>query len=140
MRATPMILAAAGIAMVTSFSSPAAAADNEAVINLTAIVRPFCRISHENEGEGAPLVDGIAILGRVRELCNTANGYRVHAQFMNLHSGTLMTGADALPISTDGEVAFQSPIARSVVREWRIVDAVEQPFTNIYMRVSISPI
>lgn len=141
MRLIPTILMTVASALALSgLCTPALAADDQAVLTLTAVVKPFCRISHDAEADHALLVDGAATLGSVREVCNTPNGYQVHARFINLDSGTLMAGAEALPISADGAVAFQFPSARSIVREWRIVDAVQPVAANIYMRVSISPI
>lgn len=141
MRLNPRILlTAAGALALSGLCTPVLAADDQAVLTLTAVVKPFCRISHDADVDHALLIDGAATLGSVREVCNTANGYKVHAHFINLDSGTLMAGAEALTISADGAVDFQFPSARSIFREWRIVDAVQPVAANIYMRVSISPI
>lgn len=123
-------------------AAPAVAhvADNERVVRITARVQPFCRITHQLGDGAAALIDGQADLGQVRELCNVARGYQVRAQFLNLTSGSLMTGDEAFPVAADGLVEFGSPTARSRVRNWRVVNAAQDAPSQIYLRVSISPL
>lgn len=133
-----VVLLSAAVALPTA--AAAQSNDNERVVKLTARVKTFCRISHQLGDGAADLIDGEARLGPVRELCNSARGYQVRAQFMNLSSGTLFTGDESFAIAADGLVEFGSPEARSRVREWRVINAdLSQP-RPIYLRVSISPI
>lgn len=128
------------VALALPVAASAQSNDNERVVKLSARVQTFCRISHQLGDGAADLVGGEARLGPVRELCNSARGYQVRAQFMNLTSGTLITGDESFAVAADGLVEFGSPEARSRIREWRVVNAdLGQP-RPIYLRVSISPI
>ncbi len=137
-----LILSVTSLAAALALPVAAAAqsGDAERVVKISARVQSFCRITHQlGDGEAA-LVGGEARLGPVRELCNSARGYQVRAQFINLTSGTLFTGDESFPVAENGLVEFGSPEARSRVREWRVVNAGLSEPRPIYLRVSISPI
>lgn len=111
------------------------------VIHLHAEVAPFCRLYSAANDSPVQIVDGQAQLGQVREVCNMASGYVVHADFTNLSGGSVAAGAETAAVDAGGSARFSYDEARAQTRQWSLVDAQQvQPGLPVYLRLSISPI
>jgi hypothetical protein len=113
-------------------------ANSELRINLTANVDVFCHIYPPADDE-VHVQDGHAVIGQVREICNTPNGYDVTTSFTNLTSGELDVGDGAYRIS-DGFATRTTSRPSAQTLTWQIAGAqVAQADLPVLMRVVISP-
>lgn len=113
-------------------------ADSGLTVRLTAHVSPFCRIYPPADDE-IELRNGSAIIGDVREICNTPSGYDVSATFSNLASGTLdVGGLDYMLVNGVVSRSSNEPAVRTMA--WSLSDAqLAQTTLPVVMQVTISP-
>jgi hypothetical protein len=131
------LLAAAAMAAIPSQAS---AAPSRLVIYLRADVAPFCRVWAPDDTDAVRLVDGQAALGQVREVCNTAGGYVLRADFSNLSGGSVVAGSETASVDENGSASFTYGEARAQTRNWQLTGAQEVvPNAPVYLRLSISP-
>ena len=120
---------------------PAAGAgsDASAELHVVANVEPFCRLSAEH-ADHLQIVDGHADIGAVRELCNSAAGYEVRADFTNIDAGTVTAGSDSATLDSFGGAIFRTGEARHQRRHWTLGDAVLRAHGPVLVRLSIMPL
>lgn len=125
-----------------AMATAANAADSATlVIHLHAEGMPFCRLYSTVNDSAVEIVDGQAQLGQVREVCNLASGYVVHADFTNLSGGSVTAGTETAQVDANGNARFSYDEARAQTRQWTLVNAQEvQSSQPVYLRLSISPI
>ena len=127
---------------IGTVGSAANAADSATLtIHLHAEGAPFCRLYTAVNDSDVQIVDGQAQLGQVREVCNLASGYVVHADFTNLSGGSVAAGTETAAVDANGSARFSYDEARAQTRQWALLNAQEvQPGLPVYLRLSISPI
>ena len=117
----------------------AARVDASAGLRVAASVVPFCQLSVAHS-VATELVDGRAEIGMVREVCNTAAGYEVRADFTNLAGGTVTAGSDSMAVDALGNARFTYAEARHQRRLWRLRDACARQDGPVVVRLSITPL
>lgn len=139
---TTVFASVAAVCALTVFPATASAADaSGARFHIRATVPLFCRIGASFDRiDVADMTGGDVSLGMVTEVCNSANGYTVQANFMNLETGSLVVDEISKPV-VGGEARYSHPVASRRSRFWKLMNVkASQPETPIYIRVSISPI
>jgi hypothetical protein len=122
-------------------AGPSFAQPQEAALHLQANVDPFCRVWSENDEQALQFDGDQADLGAVREVCNTAGGYRLKASFTNLSEGSIIAGSDTAVVDPAGTATFAYREARVHNRAWQLISAKRiSPDAPVYLRLSISPL
>jgi hypothetical protein len=115
-------------------------ASSSVTTTINAHVDTFCKISSSDDRK-IDVVNGMAEIGAVSEICNTPAGYDVTARFMNLRGGVLNVAGLGYAIDPTGTSVRHSDQPHVQTLNWRLASAeLIQPDVPVFMQVTITPL
>lgn len=113
-------------------------AESSVDVLLSAHVDAFCHI-YPPASSAITVINGSAVIGQVREICNTPSGYDVATGFTNLSAGKLSVGANSYQID-NGFALRSSTVPAAMTSTWTLNDAqlVEQD-QQVLVQITITP-